>query len=192
MEVEADIEPVKIRLDRRSFRFTARLRSAPHSHPLRGLSDKISKRFSRRLPKNLRHASQVVYLLKAYPDLRENVETIYPMPIPPCEEGLGVDAEIATSREEGQAVTDRTMASAGPTTLILFTDGSQLSDQESGFACVLRKITDGHIQYRATRVSTDSWRTVYETEVQAIAWALSWAIVEIQRDSGISEVNHLC
>ena len=176
LEVEADIEPVELRLERRSFRFAAHVRSAPRSHPLRIDSD-TAVALLRQVGENVKrpaHAGLLFDSLRAFPTLQAEVETILPTPTAPWLEGLGTKVIVADSRKEGVEMAERITAEADEGTLVYFTDGSQLSRQQSSSSCVRIELDgEGRRTHVAFRQSADEWRIVYELELNAINIALA-------------------
>lgn len=166
LEVAADLLPIELRLQRRSFDFAMRLCSADEDHPIFAQI----KRARRRVTK--RHPSQLARLLHAFPLLRdEQVERIRTLPLAPWEMHDRPTVLKAASREDSIKAHDKQLLDPNRRChLHVYTDGSRLESGHTGASWVVRRYA-GKKLYRTEdggSIPLGTLRTVYEAEVFAI------------------------
>jgi len=190
LEVEADLMPVELQLQKLSFAFAARCRALPPSHPLsRRATDAIAS--IRRGNDARPHCGHLERLLRQFPSLHPTIETIFPVPAAPWSRGEMATVQVAKSREEGIALVQQLVEAKTSSQIITFSDGSTLNPAQKGCAFVRfdpPPLGVDRPSYIAHGFAAGAaFITVYELELIGIAKALDAVRRAVAEDAALKE-----
>ena len=161
MEIEAGLQPAWIRLQTKVLQSVTRMQSLGAKHPIQEwLTNALRTRTAA-----ITHRSNLENILQQFPYMATQIETIEPYIRPPWWLSK-IQIKMSPSKEDAKALHNEIQELTGPTTAVIYTDGSGIEGKIGAaiYSLTMDKVAHQHL-------GTETQHNVFIAEVTALKMA---------------------